>query len=239
MSNLPTLYLVILLLVGLLMPVMGVMNGPKVRVLLDSRPESRISVYLQTILMLVFMGSLVLIAMWRNQQSLEVIGAQFLVDGASLSVLVASCLVFLLLINLLQLKKNWLSGLKRTYHQVIYLLPASSKEYRMSIIMSFAAGFSEEIVFRGFLYYLVNTFMPMVPAILLVNVIFGLCHWGTGIKNASWSFFLGVSWSLIFLWTGSLWIPVLTHVLVDLLSMTLGYKINRLSTGTLTHTAGN
>ena len=216
---------------------MGVLNGPKVRELLDSHPEKRISVYFQTIVMLILMGGLVLIAMWLNQHSLDAIGAQFLTNGVSLSVLLVICLGFLLLINLINSKRHWLRGLKHTYHQVMYILPASSREYRTSILMAFAAGFSEEIVFRGFLFHQMTLFIPIMPSVILVNVIFGLCHWGTGFRNASWSFLLGVIWCLIFLWTGSLWIPVLTHILVDLLSMTLGYQINRLSRDTLTQSA--
>ena len=237
MSNLPILYVIILLLAGLLMPVMGVINGPKVRPMLDSHPERRVSVYLQTIIMLFFLGGLVLLAMWLNQQPLETIGAQFLANGKSLLILLAICLGFLLLINLIKPREHWLPGLKQTYHQVMYLLPASTREYRTSILMAFAAGFSEEIVFRGFLFHQINLLIPIVPSVILVNLIFGLCHWGTGIKNATWSFLLGVTWSLTYLWTESLWIPVLTHILVDLLSMTLGYQINKLRADTLIQTA--
>ena len=105
-----------------------------------------------------------------------------------------------------------------------FLLPSTAEEYRWSIAVSFAAGICEEIVFRGFLYWQMVQWLPVIPAIIITNLIFGLCHFATGLKNASLAFGLGVLLSFLFLYTESLWWLMLIHVLIDIYSMTKGKR---------------
>lgn len=220
-------YTILVVVIGLLMPFLGVANGNKVKEMLDRSPQLKVSVYRQTIVMLWIITVLVLLARYFNNHPLSHIGAEFVLDYKLITKLLIACLGFLGLVNLVKLSSGSATWLERLYHRVLYLIPVSKSEYRWSIVLSFTAGFCEEIVFRGFLYEQANMYMPEFSALILVNVIFALCHWGTGYKNALWSFVLGVIWSVIYLKTGTLWLSVLTHILIDISSMTIGRKLLR------------
>ena len=75
------------------------------------------------------------------------------------------------------------------------------------------------------MFWQINEYMPIIPSILFTNLIFGLCHYGTGLKNAMIAFGLGVFWSVLYYITGSLWLPILGHVFMDMYSSTLAKKI--------------
>ena len=213
------------------MPIMGITNGVKVKDMLDKSPELRISVYKQTILLQLILSALIFLSLFINGEQLESIGANTLTHPKSLVILIVTCLLFMWFISNLKLSSNWHEKLKRKYRRVFYILPETKAQYHWSILMSFAAGFGEEIIFRGFLFSQVSQLMPEFIAIVVINIIFALCHWGTGIQNALYSFGLGIIWSIIYWYTGSLWIPILTHIMVDLMSTGLGYKIRQNSIG--------
>lgn len=220
-------YIALFVFIGVVIPYLGVTGGTKTRDLLIASPQLRISIYKQTILMLLAITGMVLLAMFFNNDSVVKIGAGFLLDAKSFIVLIIICLFFLILLQVVNPGARLLTNLGKSYSRVMYIVPANLKQYRWSILVSFVAGFSEEIIFRGFLFNQASAYLPVIPSILLVNLIFGLCHWGTGIKNASYSFGLGVFFSITFLLTGSLWLAVLTHVMIDLMSMSMGYKTSQ------------
>ncbi|GJM29834.1 MAG: hypothetical protein DHS20C17_24690 [Cyclobacteriaceae bacterium] len=218
-------YIILLVVIGILMPFLGVTNGNKVKDILDRSPQLKVSIYRQTIVTLWVITVLVLVMMYFNNQPLSHIGAEFILDHMLMTKLLIVCIGYLGLVNLVNLSASSADRLKQLFHRVLYIIPVSKKEYRWSILLSFTAGFCEEIIFRGFLYEQANMYMPEFMGLIVVNIIFALCHWGTGYKNALWSFALGVIWSVIYLKTGSLWIPVLMHILIDITSMTFGRKL--------------
>ena len=104
------------------------------------------------------------------------------------------------------------------------ILPRTKKEKRIFVLLSLTAGVCEEIVFRGFLVFLLQSVFPGIPIYLIVliaSVIFGLCHFyqgWTGIlkTGATGAFFL-----CLILATNSLILAMILHFLVDASSVFL------------------
>jgi len=115
--------------------------------------------------------------------------------------------------------------LTKTYKDIMYLMPANKKQYNASVLVSIIAGVCEEIIFRGFLYWQLQQYMPVYLAFILTNVLFGLGHAGTKLKNALMTFVLGIIFSTVYVLTESLWSAIVLHIIVDFQSMINGYKL--------------
>ncbi|MCA9144369.1 MAG: CPBP family intramembrane metalloprotease [Planctomycetaceae bacterium] len=88
--------------------------------------------------------------------------------------------------------------------------------------VSLAAGFGEELLFRGLCQAAIAERISgptgIVFAIALTSVLFGVCHWITpayAVLAAVASIYFGV----LFLMTGSLLAPLVTHSLYDFLAL--------------------
>jgi len=93
------------------------------------------------------------------------------------------------------------------------------------LFWSFISGFSEELIFRGFLFGILFRIFKFgfFPSIILVSVLFGIGHIYQGNDLSS---FLGV-FSITFIgslifgwlyieWDKNLWVPIGTHILMNL-----------------------
>lgn len=88
------------------------------------------------------------------------------------------------------------------------------------IVLSLTSGFCEEIFFRGLL-------QPRV-GILAASIAFGLLHL-PGFKYwfyAAWATLSGVILGLLFIYTGSLWVPIVAHATNNITGMFLLKKLN-------------
>jgi uncharacterized protein len=102
------------------------------------------------------------------------------------------------------------------------LLPRTRGELRFGAALSLNAGLVEELLFRlGMPALLFGITGNGTLAFLLASVLFGLLHIyqkATGVIAAT---VLGLIFSLIYLLTGSIWVVIITHALVDLRSLIL------------------
>ena len=85
-----------------------------------------------------------------------------------------------------------------------------------AVLISLAAAFGEELVYRGFLQTLLGRRMPMVAAVLLQAVFFGFAHSG----YATWIHVLmptlfGIVAGLV-AWRYGIWTAIVLHAVVDL-----------------------
>jgi membrane protease YdiL (CAAX protease family) len=109
---------------------------------------------------------------------------------------------------------------------ILHLMPANRREYRLMVVLSFIAGSLEEILYRGFLFWWLTSHLSIYMAIPLASLPFALAHLSTtGFKNSFMAFILGLLWTGSFLLTDSLWLAIVTHILIDLYSSTQGIKV--------------
>jgi membrane protease YdiL (CAAX protease family) len=98
------------------------------------------------------------------------------------------------------------------------LLPNSFPERRWFALISFGAGISEELIFRGFLLYYLSDHLPQLNTlekILLISLSFGLAHIYQGRWQILSTGLLGLALAGLYWMTGSLLLPMLVHAAVD------------------------
>ena len=109
-------------------------------------------------------------------------------------------------------------------------LPENQKELRGFYGLAFSAAVGEEIIFRGFfITYLIALFGASMggqfAALLTATLIFALSHYYQGWKAVLKIAVLSLAFGSIFLISGSLLLPVLLHLVVDVLGGWLGYRL--------------
>ncbi|WP_353892447.1 CPBP family glutamic-type intramembrane protease [Proteinivorax hydrogeniformans] len=73
-----------------------------------------------------------------------------------------------------------------------------------------AAPFIEEVMFRGLIFKKMEGKMSLMTIIIFQAALFGLIH--GNLPQISYTFFAGITFGLLLIWTGSIWAPILAHV---------------------------
>lgn len=218
-------YLILAVLVGLIVPIYSMLgNGEKIKELIIESPELKISMYVQSMIFQWIMVGLILLSLFYNGDSLDKIGLDFLDQPFMISGLFGGGLLSLWIFDNYDISKLNLEKFRRKNKDLMYLFPTNQKEHNWTVAISFTAGICEEIIFRGFTFWQLSQFLPIIPSILIVNLLFSLSHFATKMKNMVFAFLFGVFWSVTFIYTGSLWLAMLMHIIIDLYSLTRGKK---------------
>lgn len=99
------------------------------------------------------------------------------------------------------------------------LLPVSLTDRWVFAALAVTAGICEELIFRSFLFYYFRASPFSLDGISLIavsGVVFGLAHYYQGKLGVLLTMVLGWVLGAIFLATGSLVIPIIIHMFVDL-----------------------
>ncbi len=102
-------------------------------------------------------------------------------------------------------------------------LPRTEQEVRWFILVSISAGICEELLFRGFLLWYFKVFSVTALAVVLSSVLFGMAHSYQGWKGGFRAGAMGLILAFSYVLTGSLWIPILLHIVGDIHSGMLGW----------------
>ena len=107
------------------------------------------------------------------------------------------------------------------------VIPHTAAEYRLFVPLCVTAGVCEELLFRGYLVWVLQHWLGLWAAAGVSMVIFGLAHAYQGRKFGVRAFFAGVAMGLLALGTGSLLPGMSLHALVDLGSGWITYMAMR------------
>jgi len=107
--------------------------------------------------------------------------------------------------------------------EVSAYVPRTKNDFRWFIILSISAGICEELLFRGFLMWYINEFSSIIIAVILSSVLFGLGHSYQGLKGVLQAGGIGLVMAVVYIFSGSLWIPIALHISVDIYSGMLGW----------------
>ena len=100
-----------------------------------------------------------------------------------------------------------------------WLMPSSSREKALYGAVAISAGITEEILYRGFLTYVLVTSFPAMGlwlSIVVTACLFGLGHQYQGLSGMLRTFVLGLIMSLIYVATGTVLLCIIIHLLIDL-----------------------
>jgi membrane protease YdiL (CAAX protease family) len=135
--------------------------------------------------------------------------AYVMVGGAGTFVL---GIVTLWLFLVLRKRGGWVES--RLVHE---LMPITRREKGLYAGLSICAGFGEELAYRAYAIPVVMVAGASAPAALaLTSVAFAALHSYQGVLGVVRTGVVGVIMGAVFLHTGSVWPPVVGHVLIDL-----------------------
>jgi membrane protease YdiL (CAAX protease family) len=145
------------------------------------------------------------------QQQLEAIGWGLVATGPLVLGLVA--------IDRLPWKP--LEHLRALTEEVVMLMFRGASVLQLAVV-SIAAGFGEELLFRGLVQAGLSSLIGGVygpwVALAVASVLFGVCHW-LNTTYAILAMLAGAYFGLLFLLTGNLWTPIVAHAAYDLLAL--------------------
>ena len=145
------------------------------------------------------------------------------------SLLVAgSALVFIALIAS-QLRRalndpDTLAGIRGRLAHIERMLPRSLGELRAFLALSFTAGVCEELLYRGFMVWYLNHFLPLAVAAAVAIVLFAIGHSYQGRRGVVQTGVVGALMTVLYMISGSLYVSMLLHALVDAYSGTMGRR---------------
>ena len=214
LSSTPLGWLDALLLAALieLLPVFAVVQVDLVRDLAVERAQA----YITSAVTILFLGVLSL-ALGSRLVGMEAMGlriepgrvAHTIFWGAGTFALGTATLWFFLV---LRKRGGW--GESRLVRE---LMPVTRREKGLYVGLSFCAGFGEELAYRGYAIPAVIVAGGSAPAALAVtSVAFAVLHSYQGVLGVVRTGVVGVIMGMVFLHTGSVWPPMVAHVLIDL-----------------------
>jgi len=138
----------------------------------------------------------------------------------ALAALVTIAGIAILLIQLRQTQNaspDELNRLRSQLGNVAIMIPRNRAELVRFNGLSITAGIVEEVLWRGFLIWYFSQFMPWWLAAVVSTIAFGLAHAYQGKSQLPQLTLVGGVFAVLFLLSGSLWLPIILHAAVDIL----------------------
>lgn len=133
-------------------------------------------------------------------------------------------LYFLYILNTINILKNKKSSRQKARKSITpeqgLVIPATKKEKKLWVLVALSAGITEEIVYRGYLFYALHIIFPalnLFEILICSTLIFGIGHLYLG-KGAITSTILGFLYGSFFIVFNSLIPVIIVHALQDLIA---------------------
>lgn len=117
--------------------------------------------------------------------------------------------------------------------KLIQFLPHTIRELQSFYRVSITAGIVEEIVYRGFVLWYLTQVMPLWVAVVVSSLAFGLGHSYQGANGALRCGLVGLAFGLYYVGTGSIWLPIVAHIVLDVLQGAAIHELLRERSDTL------
>ncbi|WP_394232162.1 CPBP family intramembrane glutamic endopeptidase [Niallia oryzisoli] len=122
-----------------------------------------------------------------------------------------------------KIKKNLSDAQKKQLETSTFadILPVSKEDKKVWTLVSWTAGITEEIIYRGFLIFALTQLFPNFTiwlTLVISSVFFGLAHTYQGIGNVIRTTLIGLFFAVLYIGLGSIIPLILFHFLVDYLA---------------------
>jgi uncharacterized protein len=127
-----------------------------------------------------------------------------------------------LVLSLVGLRQNAIKKVdnsKKVPERTRAMFPVTKREKRVWIVTAIVVGIAEELLFRGFLFYLLGTLFPGLPLfaiLIIVSLLFGAGHLYQGPGTAVQPALIGLLFGIFYIAFGSILPCIVLHVLQDL-----------------------
>ena len=177
-----------------------------------------------------------LLLWWQTGRAWPELGISFeLTPAFWLAVALTAAGIGLLLWQLYAIRNasaDKIGQLRSSVGDVSIILPRNGNELGRFNILAVTAGIVEEALWRGYLFWYLGFFMPLWAAAVVSTVAFALAHAYQGAANVPKIAIVGAIFAILYMLSGSLWLPMIMHAAVDLLQGRAAYEVLRQDTGT-------
>lgn len=220
---------VLALTLFLVFPVYSARSFPKtIRYIREHGEAGRLHVYRQVIL--TWLGfAVVMLLLWgalgRSWADLGLRGSSPALLAIALLAAALFSLVVVLPLRKLAREPDGAAKLGDGTGDLFLLLPETSREESWFRLVSINAGVSEELIFRGYLVWYLQSMLGIAWASVLAILLFGFAHLYQGVRQLPGILLTSAVAVGLYVFTGSLLVPVLFHIALDALQ---GHYIARI-----------
>ena len=167
-------------------------------------------------------------------EKLSVVNLDYVVDqnwqNILAIVLILLAIVYLLvLIRSIKLNEKLRVEVADKFEPFVKIMPVTKSQILIfTMLLSVSAGICEELIFRAYLYTLIDTHIGTVGAILLSSIVFGLWHIYLGWNEVLRTGIMGALLCGVYIFTGNIVIPIILHIFVDVYSGLICYFAMRI-----------
>jgi membrane protease YdiL (CAAX protease family) len=117
------------------------------------------------------------------------------------------------------------ASLREKFAFAYALVPGTAGERRTFWLLSITAGVCEEIIYRGFLIWLVATWTGLIAAVVISSIVFGLAHIYLGVAQVPRTAIIGFLLAIVVVASGSILPAIVIHAAMDLNSGEIGFRV--------------
>ena len=125
------------------------------------------------------------------------------------------------------------AGLRKQLEFANALAPETRGERRGFWLLSITAGICEEILFRGFLMWLIAQWAGLIAAVIISSILFGCAHIYLGTAYVPKAALAGLILAVVVVASGSLWPAIVIHTAMDLSSGEISFRVAQASAAIL------
>jgi membrane protease YdiL (CAAX protease family) len=217
--------IIIAIICGIVYPLFIILNQKNNLNILKSVGNSKLSGYKRSMFLFWLLSSLILV------NHFIIVGYKlnfsFSLNIVSWIIIVVSIGFTIYQFSQLRVDAQNFHSYKSRLSPFSHYLPINKTQRNYFILLSISAGICEELIFRLFLVNFVNEFIHIIISIILINLIFGAAHLGSGLKNMLSATMLGLIFSIIYYYTNNIWIPMFIHTVIDLSTGIVNYNLQQ------------
>lgn len=119
------------------------------------------------------------------------------------------------------------AGIRKQFGPLEAILPRTKRQLCWGLLVSIFAGLFEEIAYRGYLMAYFGSWLDPWGALAASSLLFGLAHLYQGKWGVPTTALLGALLGWLYIETGSLLLPILLHIAVDVSAMVTAWIVLR------------
>lgn len=197
----------------------------------EKKPNAKKNAYLETILIQWLLVASVLVVWLWKERSFASLGLAAVWNErfilANLFVLAACVFLVWQWIQVRKLKGNIPDSLRNQLKAITEILPDTAAERSLFMVLAVTAGICEEILYRGFLIWYLESYADFILAVAVSILVFGLGHAYQGRAGILKTGAMGALLVGIYAVSGSLLGPIILHCVTDVTSGLIGSEASK------------
>jgi membrane protease YdiL (CAAX protease family) len=219
---------ILFVIVVVIVPLLSLRTG---RAMARVRPTSLVPRYWSTIIKALLLAALVIVTwLWAGRPFAQ-LGFDWPIGfrgqlGFAYAALIAAYYTYATLIRRVPEERI---ELVRTRLEKLRIVPDSPEEFRLFPLVALVGSTMEELLYRGYLIWLLAPFASLWGAAVVSSILFGLGHVYQGALGIVRTGLIGFAFAAGYVLTGSLWWLIVVHIMVNLFGGALAWRMHRLA----------